>query len=107
MLFLCLSWKQLGFALQMALPGAVSGGQAGGGSDLPGLGGDQATWSSAHLHLEGKGKRGCASSDKAKSARGGRVTQISCTVQGPQARCVSGQMRRVQCHPKSFFIHED
>lgn len=43
--------KLLGFALQMALPMAVSGGQAGGAGDLPGLGGDQDTWSSAHLHL--------------------------------------------------------
>lgn len=51
MLFLHVTWKLLGFALQMALPTAASGGQAGGDSDPPGLGGDQAAWSSAHLHL--------------------------------------------------------
>lgn len=38
--------------------------------------------------FEGKGTRGCASSDKEKCARGGRVTQISCAGQRPQARCV-------------------
>lgn len=45
---LFLSWKLQGFALQMTLPAAGSGG------DLPGLGGDRAAWSSAHLHLLGK-----------------------------------------------------
>lgn len=50
-LFLRVSWKLLGFALQMTLPTAVGGGQAGGGSDLLGLGGDEATWTSAHFHL--------------------------------------------------------
>lgn len=51
---LFLSWKLLGFALQVTLTATVDGGQAGGGGGLPGLGGDRATWSSAHLHLFGK-----------------------------------------------------
>lgn len=51
---LFLSWKLLGFALQMTLSATGGGGQVGGGGDLPGLGGDRATWSSAHLHLFGK-----------------------------------------------------